>query len=71
MLNYEERFARNLKRLRKSHELTQEQLANELGYSKKTVSKWECGNCIPDVGTLFTIAKILHVNLEALFSGEQ
>jgi len=67
MINYEDRFSINLKNLRKSHGITQEQLANMLGYSKKTVSKWECSSGIPAIDTLFKLAKILKVNIEALF----
>ena len=33
---------------RKEKNLTQEQLAETLGVSNKTVSKWECGKCMPD-----------------------
>ena len=35
---------------RKEKNLTQEQLAEILGVSNKTVSKWECGKCMPDYG---------------------
>ncbi|MGM9626262.1 MAG: helix-turn-helix domain-containing protein, partial [Eubacteriales bacterium] len=35
-------------RKRKEKNLTQEQLAEKLGVSNKTVSKWECGKCMPD-----------------------
>ena len=67
MINYEERFSENLRKLRKSLGITQEQLANMLGYSKKTVSKWECASAIPSIDTLFKIANVLKVNIEALF----
>ena len=71
MINYAERFAYNLRILRKQHNLTQESLADILGYSKKTVSKWECGDCIPDIETLFKVSEILHTNVEALFKGSE
>ena len=35
---------------RKKKKLTQTELANIIGVSNKTVSKWECGNAIPDYG---------------------
>ena len=41
-----------LKRLRKEKGLTQEQLAERFYVSSKTVSRWETGSNMPDVGTL-------------------
>lgn len=35
---------------RKEKNLTQEQLAEKLGVSNKTISKWETGKCMPDYG---------------------
>ena len=67
MSGYLENFSANLKHLRKKGNITQKALAKMLGYSEKTVSKWECGAAIPNIETLFAIAKILHTNLEALF----
>lgn len=40
-----------------------------LQYSEKTVSKWECGACIPDIDVLFGIANIFNVSIEKLFEG--
>lgn len=37
---------------RKEQNLTQEQLANRLGVSNKTVSKWETGKCMPDYSVI-------------------
>ena len=71
MINYAERFAYNLRILRKQHNLTQESLADILGYSKKTISKWECGDCIPDIETLFKLSETLHTNVESLFKGSE
>ena len=39
---------------RKEKSLTQEQLAEKLGVSNKTVSKWETGKCMPD----YSVVKI-------------
>lgn len=71
MTDYAKNFACNIRNLRKKHAFTQNELAEKLGYSKKTVSKWECGNCIPDVKTLFKIAELFCTDVEALFKGEQ
>lgn len=64
---YAQKFSFNLKRLRKQRDLTQKAFADLLGYSEKTISKWECGNAVPPIETLFDIAKVLKVNLEELF----
>ena len=68
MTRYTENFSSNLRSIRKNKKLTQKQLADMLGYSEKTVSKWECGACIPDIAVLFDVAKVLEVSIENLFA---
>ncbi|MBQ8310358.1 MAG: XRE family transcriptional regulator [Clostridia bacterium] len=63
-----QRFARNLRNARNAQGLTQRELGERIGFSEKTVSKWECGAALPDVGTLFSIAELLRVNAETLLS---
>lgn len=70
MDNYEKRFASNLRRLRKSAGLTQAELGRAIGYSEKTVSKWECACGIPDVAALFSLSGTLCVSIEELFSDD-
>ena len=70
MAEYEQSFAANLRRLRKAAGMTQAELGNAIGYSEKTVSKWECAAGIPDVEGLFALSKILCVSLEALFADD-
>ena len=41
-----------LKDLRREKGITQEQLAEELGVSGRTISRWETGNNMPDIGLL-------------------
>lgn len=50
--------------------LTQVQLAEKLGVSNRTVSKWECGKGFPDVSLLESLSNELDLSLEALISGE-
>lgn len=45
-------FADKLTALRKSRELTQEQLAEQLNVSRQSVSKWESGQVIPEAEKL-------------------
>ena len=53
-------------RKRREQNLTQEQLAQQLGVSNKTISKWENGKCMPD----YSIIEPLHVTLPELMDGE-
>ncbi len=56
----------NIMRLRKVTNMTQLELAEKLGYSDKSISKWEQGNGIPDVRTLMQIAEFFNVSLDDL-----
>lgn len=71
MKNYPELFAANLRRLRKDRGMTQRELADALGYSEKTVSKWENAAAIPEIGALFEIASTLRTDVEQLFSDSE
>lgn len=62
-----ELFSRNLRRLRLEKGLTQEQLAGILGVSVQSVSRWECGNTLPDVMLLPEIAKLYGVTVDDLY----
>lgn len=59
-------FAENLYRLRRENGLTQEQLANMLGVSFQSVSKWENKQGYPDIELLPRIASYFHITLDAL-----
>lgn len=55
---------------RRSQNLTQEQLAEKLGVSNKTISKWENGKCMPDYSIIQKLCDALHVTLPELMDGE-
>ena len=55
---------------RKEQNLTQEQLAQQLGVSNKTISKWENGKCMPDYSIIQKLCEALHVTLPELMDGE-
>ena len=57
-------------RKRREQNLTQEQLAQQLGVSNKTISKWENGKCMPDYSIIQTLCEALHVTLPELMDGE-
>ena len=52
--------------LRKQKGLTQEQLANALGVTNQSVSKWESGQCCPDIQLLPAIAELFEVSVDEL-----
>ena len=56
---------------RKEKGLTQRQLADRLMISDKTVSKWECGNGLPEVALMLPLCEILGVSVNELLSGER
>ena len=56
-------------RKRKERNLTQEQLAQQLGVSNKTISKWENGKCMPDYSIIQALCEALHVTLPELLDG--
>ena len=55
---------------RKEKNLTQEQLAEKLGVSNKTVSKWETGKCMPDYSVVKTLCDELEITVAELMDGE-
>ena len=63
-------FSRNLRRLRLEKNLTQERLAGILGVSVQSVSRWECGNTLPDVMLLPQIARLYGVTVDDLYRSD-
>lgn len=62
-------FAKNLQTIRKSANLSQEQLADQLHLSRQAVSKWEMGQSTPDVDTCIKLCDILKVTPNQLLLG--
>ena len=60
-----------LRELRKGKGLTQEQLAEQLNISRRSVSRWETGSNMPDVGLLIEIADFFHVDIREIIDGER
>lgn len=58
-----------IKGLRQKNNMTQAQLADRLGVSDKTVSKWETGKGYPDITLLEPIAQAFQVSVAELLSG--
>lgn len=66
MKTLNEIVAQNLSSLRRKSGLTQQQLANQLNYSDKTISKWELGYAIPSVDILKDLADHYGVTVDYL-----
>ena len=56
---------------RKEKNLTQEQLAEKLGVSNKTISKWETGKCMPDYSVIKNLCEELEITIAELMDGEE
>ena len=56
--------------MRKEQSYTQRQLADILGISDKTISKWETGNGLPEVSLMMPLCNALKINVNELLSGE-
>ncbi len=64
-------FGETIKRLRKNRDLTQEAVAEALGISAQSVSKWECAYGYPDITQLPAIANFFGVTIDALLANDE
>lgn len=56
---------------RREKNMTQEQLAEKLGVTNKTISKWENGKCMPDYSVIELLCRELDITLAELLDGEE
>lgn len=63
-------FGKRLKEFRKKKNFTQKEVATRIGVSEQAVSKWENGECLPDVCNLKLLAKLLHISVDTLLDTE-
>lgn len=66
----QEKIGKFISKLRKEKNLTQEEFAEKLGVTGKSVSRWENGKCMPDLSLLIPISKELGITVNELISGE-
>ena len=64
------KFGDNLKKLRKSKKLSQESLAEKVGVSRQSISKWECGEAYPEIDNILKLCKIFHCKINNLVHEE-
>ena len=60
-----------IKQLRESRKLTQAELAERIGVSSKTISKWETAKGLPDISLLQPLAHALGISVIELMNGQQ
>ncbi|MGN0436285.1 MAG: helix-turn-helix domain-containing protein, partial [Wujia sp.] len=63
-------LADKIMNLRKQHGMSQEDLANELGISRQSVSKWESGASIPDLDKIIKLSNLFGVSTDFLIKDE-
>ena len=61
-------LADNLKKIRKEHNLSQEQLAEKLGVSRQSVSKWESNLAYPEMDKVIQLCKLFDLNMDELLN---
>lgn len=67
----QEKIGGFLSEMRKEQGMTQQQLADAIGVSNKTISKWECGKGMPEISSITPLCQILQINVNELLSGER
>lgn len=63
-------FGAQVKKLRNSRHLTQEQLALKLNVSRQTISSWENNRNLPDLEMVVTLAQTFQISLDQLILGD-
>ena len=60
-----------LRKLRNEKHLSQEQLAEKLNVSSRSVSRWENGNTMPDISLIIELADFYDIDIRELLNGER
>lgn len=64
-------FTANLKKLRRTKNMSQEDIAQKLHVSRQTVSSWETGRSQPDIDMLTALARVLNADIHELIYGNK
>lgn len=67
----QKQIGRYIAEKRRIKNLTQAQLAEQLGISDKTVSKWECGRSMPDYALIQSLCESLDISVSELIEGKE
>jgi len=61
----------NLQTLRKTHQYTQEDVAEKIAVSRQSVAKWENGESLPDMNKCIALTKLYNISLDTLVNGTE
>lgn len=61
----------NLQTLRKTHQYTQEDVAEKIAVSRQSVAKWENGESLPDMTKCIALAQLYNISLDTLVNGTE
>ena len=67
----QEKIGKFIATLRMEHSMTQKKLAQRLGVSDKTISKWETGRGLPEISIMKSLCETLDVSMNELLSGDR
>ena len=67
----QEKIGKFIAELRKEKNMTQEQLAEKMGVTNKSISRWENGKTMPDLSIITILAKELNVEVSELLNGRR
>lgn len=67
----QEKIGKFISECRRNKKITQSQLAEKLGVTDKSVSKWETGKCMPDLSLFSPLCEILDITINDLMAGEK
>ncbi len=67
----QEKIGKFIKELRKEKNMTQEQLAEKMGVTDKSISRWENGKTMPDISILSVLANELNCTIPELLNGRR
>ena len=66
-----EKTGKRISRLRKENGWTQQKLAEQLNVSPQAVSKWECGEAVPDIDILDKLSMIFSVTIDSIIKAKE
>ena len=63
------KIGRFIATMRRERGMTQQELAEALGLSNRTISKWECGDGLPELANILPLCELLNITADELLRG--
>ena len=67
----QKKIGRLIGAVRRERGMTQRELAEALGVSNRTISKWECGDGLPELANVLPLCELLQITADELLRGER